>query len=352
MSTNKWTALLLLAVSFFACQEAEEPKTYAISGTISDYDGYLFLNYTHPGDSTYRVKDSVKVENGRFSFMGEVPYPVQGYLHMQPPSGVAYLYVEPGESEIFLTTASQPSGDETHYMFTSDSIVGSYGDELSDSFQAYRKSIQDNPDYNTLIIDKVAEIVKANPSHPYAGKLLADFTLGPKYLTVARTEELLAVLDKDVQSPDDLMLIDNKIVKDTRYAPGKPIGKIELINTEGELTALDPSQSAYTLVDFWASWCRPCLEKMPEYVELLSNTERKDLMIFGVSIDEDTTAWKAAIEKYELNWQQVADTLGFDSPTAEQFYLLAIPSNILIDSTGTIVEADIKLHDLQARFLK
>lgn len=104
----------------------------------------------------------------------------------------------------------------------------------------------------------------------------------------------------------------------------------------------------YLLLDFWASWCQPCLQQIPDVQQVYEKYHPKGLNIIGVSSDEDKQAWRAAIDRYNLSsYPQVLSedsTAGDDRLLFEEFENIAdryevdaIPCFILIDSTGEIV---------------
>lgn len=104
----------------------------------------------------------------------------------------------------------------------------------------------------------------------------------------------------------------------------------------------------YLLLDFWASWCQPCLQQIPNVQQVYEKYHPKGLNIIGVSSDEDTQAWRAAIDRYNLSsYPQVLSedsTAGDDRLLFEEFENItdryevdAIPCFILIDSAGEVV---------------
>ena len=104
----------------------------------------------------------------------------------------------------------------------------------------------------------------------------------------------------------------------------------------------------YMLLDFWASWCQPCLQQIPDVQRAYEKYHPKGLNFIGISSDEDTQAWRAAIDRYNLSsYPQVLSedsTAGDDRLLFEEFENIAdryevdaIPCFILIDSTGEIV---------------
>ena len=104
----------------------------------------------------------------------------------------------------------------------------------------------------------------------------------------------------------------------------------------------------YLLLDFWASWCQPCLQQIPDVQRVYEKYHPKGLNIIGISSDDDTQAWHAAIDRYNLSsYPQVLseeptdgdDRLLFEEfeNIADRYEVDAIPCFILIDSTGAMV---------------
>ncbi|HBG41989.1 MAG TPA: hypothetical protein DDW85_11365 [Porphyromonadaceae bacterium] len=100
------------------------------------------------------------------------------------------------------------------------------------------------------------------------------------------------------------------------------------------------------LVDFWASWCGPCIQEIPALKELQEKYKDKGFLIFGVSLDTDKDAWTAALKKHNTPWVQISDLQGFESKITKDYGISAIPFLILIDGDGTII-----LRNLRGKFL-
>lgn len=104
-----------------------------------------------------------------------------------------------------------------------------------------------------------------------------------------------------------------------------------------------------TIIDFWASWCKPCRLENPNVVTLYSEFHSKGLNIVGVSLDEDITKWKEAIKKDNITWTQLSNLKGWKDPIAEQYNISQIPTTILLDANGNIVAKDLRGEALKAK---
>ncbi|MBQ8052157.1 MAG: AhpC/TSA family protein [Bacteroidaceae bacterium] len=122
----------------------------------------------------------------------------------------------------------------------------------------------------------------------------------------------------------------------------------EVVDAEGTVHRLSEfvGKGNYVLVDFWASWCAPCIASMPKMEELIQKFEPQGLMMFGVSIDENEGAWKAACERLGYSWLKFRSnqTKGKLS-VKEAFGVNAVPLSVLIAPDGTIIAQNLGTWD-------
>ncbi|SHL27358.1 TlpA family protein disulfide reductase [Flavobacterium chilense] len=116
--------------------------------------------------------------------------------------------------------------------------------------------------------------------------------------------------------------------------------EIDLPDTKGNSVALSSLRGDIVLVDFWASWCGPCIKEQPELIKL-SNTYAGKFSIYSVSMDTKKPLWLAAIAKQKLTWTQVSDLKYWSSPVVGDYKLQSVPLNFLIDKNGIILAKNI-----------
>lgn len=96
------------------------------------------------------------------------------------------------------------------------------------------------------------------------------------------------------------------------------------------------SKNTYTLIDFWASWCRPCRQENQNVLAIYNSYKTKGFGVIGVACEYDKKEWTKAIANDQLTWINVSDLKGFKNAVAG-LYDVRMGDNFLVDKTGKIV---------------
>lgn len=149
-----------------------------------------------------------------------------------------------------------------------------------------------------------------------------------------------------------------RVVTERYNLSQSPAGKIAIgaeapdmafANPDGKIKKLSDLRGNVVLIDFWASWCRPCRMENPNVVRLYNKYHKKGFEIYSVSLDRDKNSWKKAIADDHLSWDNHVSDLGYwNSAGAKLYGVSSIPCTFLLDRDGKILAKNLRgeaLHE-------
>ncbi len=121
-----------------------------------------------------------------------------------------------------------------------------------------------------------------------------------------------------------------------KLAVGNPAVPIEATTSGGKEITLEMYRGKVLLLDFWASWCRPCRQEMPHVKKVYNEFNGKGFEIIGVSLDESADKFRSYVKEQDIAWPQIFDGKGWNSEVGKSYAVNSIPATFLIDRKGRI----------------
>lgn len=373
--------LLLTTLSLTACCTLQAQEVCTIKGHIAK-DSLRYTTapikqvYLNRIDEYDRVKaiDSTRVVNGHFEFKYTIPAnePTQLYAISGFDNGLPMVFVEPGEVNVEIPDGAFPNGatitgtknNELYkqYKSFSERCVKEQNDSLKMLFAQYGEKYIDTEKGRQHWLRIGAEsLVRCNADRIDFLLNHNDSPLAPimmereiHYMLSNRYAEQLFNALSPVLKEHPYYRSFNNTIRALDLKVGSELPDITLPMLDGTKGKLSDYRGKYVLLDFWASWCGPCLREMPHLKQLYADTkdQQDKFVIISFSVDTKEKDWKKAIESKGINlegWLHASDLLGWSSPSAKFMGVEAIPQMILIDPEGKAISFSLRGEELVRR---
>lgn len=361
-----------------------QPDYFTVTGKLTNSAGEK-LYFTELKTDRINVLDSVMLDSdGSFSFTGTTEF-AKFYALRTNPGNYITLIINPFEQIIIKGDAKNLGGTYTvqgseesnkirilrnrlnettvrlEEIGTSfNSFIGKPEfNKVKDSLSSLSKQVfEGHKDYTKqFVIQNKSNLAGLMALYQQVG--VRQYVLDPKQdinffemvdsaltISLPKSEAVIALHSQVMEIKRQL---NSDAELNARIGFGSVAPEIALPNPQGDTILLSSLKGKYVLLDFWASWCRPCRVENPILVKNYKKYKDKGFEIYQVSLDKSRSAWEGAIQNDSLNWVHVSDLQYWNSAPAKVYSVQGIPANFLLDKNGRIIAKNLRGDALEAK---
>ena len=324
----------------------------------------------------------IKIENGRnriatdtaiaynegFVFKGEIKGAEMRALTVDGVRGQTSVFIEPGiiHVELYKDSIHKSKVEGTY----NNSVFNDYKDKYQKKIEAINavkakenaeslKVLQKKADSLRIQLKNFGyEFIETNTDSDFSLFILDGLT-SQKGFDVDLASNAFKNIEASIKTKSESnKLISNRIKQKIESNPNKQKIKIGVQapdftapNPQGKQITLSEIKGKVTIVDFWASWCKPCRIENPNLVKLYDKYHSKGLEIISVSLERGNQKafWIEAIKKDQLSWYNVSNLKFWQDPIAQAYSVNSIPATFILDENGTVIAERLRGAELEAK---
>lgn len=309
--------------------------------------------------------DSCELKNSKFSFKGEIDVPALKLIGFEGEQEyAAQMFVEAGKINMvvypdsFQSNTIEGSASQDIFKTYIDEMISlqKKENELQQRFQSAQMSGNTEEidairfEYQTIFENN--RLYSKNFINKHSSSPVAAYVYLMNFIQEADVQELDSMLNifEPIKDSEFVTVIKDRADAIRLTSTGAVAPDFTLADEKGNPQSISSLRGKIVLIDFWASWCQPCMVELPNVIELYKNSKDKGFEILGVSLDREKDAWLNCIKDNKMDWIQVWD-MEENNPgqVATKYNVTGIPHTVLVDKEGKIVAVNLRGAELAAK---
>lgn len=356
----------LLTISLISCNN--DSNSYELSGEAVGFEnGTQIYVYTLENRQP-KILDTLTVSEGKFAATyPKVDESSLNFLRVNEVKGSVLFFPENVDMTATIykdsIQASRVRGgkqNEAYSQFVEK--MTAFNQRKQESMEQFREARLSNDTATitaiqsknlNIVAEETAfkkEFLKENSNSIFAAMLISEM-MGRKELTVAEANKFIEGMDQKLQNSAIVTDLKSTLETMKKVDVGSKAPNFSAPNPDGETIALNDVLGKYTIIDFWASWCKPCRVENPNVVRVYNKYHDKGLNIISVSLDKESQKdkWIKAIADDKMDWYHVSNLKFWQDPIARQYNVRSIPATFLLDENGVIIDKNLRGNALEAK---
>jgi len=353
---KKLIILMTLGLLVSSCQN--NSTTLKIKGAADLDDNSTIYHIVADLNNQPTTLDTLTVNKGVFNLVTEIAEPNIHFLQIAGQQGSFPFIAESGtvtielykdslglskatgtqsnddfmryksETKVYIESLNAIGNDLQQAMILKDSLMA---DDLQQQYQDVRDQIQQYE----------IDFIKSS-SNSLISILILERLVANKVIPINEANDMFELLSDRIKNTRSGRAIQKQFDEPPKAEVGQVAPTFEGPSPEGPQFALENGLGKVTIIDFWASWCRPCRVENPNLVQLYRSNKDRGLRIVGVSLDKEKNKWIQAIKDDGLVWNHVSNLQFWNDPIAKLYKVSAIPATFILDDKGVIIARDLR----------
>ena len=352
---RKIFTLVLAAAALASCDNGTK---YTISGNDAAFEDGKMAYIQKFENRKMEPIDSVMVEKNSFKFKGEAPeapfmaYITIGSTNPREAAATIGVYVEAGKITINVVDAEKNDYNATGSMLNDANTA--YNTKMDEIYERISKAHEAKDDAAVEAAQKEATDLRFNTIIENAANKFGSDCLNNSYYRFEPKQIIDIIAAMPAEKQEEFAKMKQNAEQALKVTPGNPYIDITEPTPDGKQLSLksviENKKNKYVLLDFWASWCGPCMMEVPHLKATYDKYNKKGFEIYAVSLDREKANWEKAIKEKKLNWIHVSNVKYWDTPSRNDYAVNSIPANFLIECpSGKIIATSLRGEALEKK---